>query len=71
MTQVSVRVNGPYRATIRAVGLAGMQTLAVDGDKEGGREHVFTVEQGQDFTLRVTEEPLTDAMKANRPASTN
>jgi hypothetical protein len=65
-TRIRVLVTGDYRATVMKKTPAGVETVILDGDKEGGRDHFFAGHHEQHFT--VLEEPLTDAMKAARPA---
>jgi hypothetical protein len=62
-TTVKVHVNGKYRTTIGIETKAyGKQTVVVDGDQPGGREHVFGLHHPAEGVITIKEGPLTDEM---------
>lgn len=70
-TNVKIHVNGNYRAKVSVIRQSGTESFAVDGDAEGGRERTVSLGHPADANIRVTEEPLTDEMKAARVADAN
>lgn len=72
-TTVKIHVNGNYRATVRVRdGNGNPSTFSIDGDASGGRERSLPfMHGGGENEYVVSEEPLTDEMKAARPAEAN
>lgn len=70
-TTVKVHVNGNYRATVRQITAdrTHLQPVVIDGDAPGGKEHYFGLHHPAHATFTISEEPLTDEMKAARPTA--